>query len=55
MMESCMSGLATWASDVEAFPVSSDNVGEAMAKRQGIVARIMMCKKMLGRELEINA
>jgi len=50
-----MSGLATWASDTEIFPVTSDNIGEAMAKRQGIVARIMMCRAMLGREFEIDA
>lgn len=49
-----MSGLASWASDSETFPVSSDNVGELMAKRQGIIARIVMRDTMLG-GLQINA
>ena len=51
-----MSGLASWASDEENFPVKNakiaDNVGETMVKRQSIIARIVMCKAMFGRDFE---
>lgn len=51
-----MSGLASWASDEENFPVknakTADNVGETMVKRQSVIARIVMCKAMFGRDFE---